>query len=271
MEKLKRPMVSLQTFKEYKDIDVPKRLMKYVLVWCSSGEARIVVDEKELVLVPKSVLTITSGQVHYLKPLEGCKGFILEFTLDFFCKTDSDIELIFQNGLFCHFAMNEVIPVADYGFVEEQLETIRAEIKNEPYQHLISIHSRIELILVEINRSKIARGDEIWKPDALFLKFLELVRSDFEQNIPVGRYAELLETTEAKLNERAKLHTGKTAQNVIYGLIVSEAKRLLTYEKLIVKEVAFQLGFSDPFYFSNFFKKHTGQSPKAYQTQYALI
>lgn len=264
-------MVSLQTFQEYKDIGVPKRLMKYVLVWCSSGEVRIVVDEKELVLTSKSVLTITSGQVHYFKQFDGAKGFILEFTLDFFCKTDSGIELIFQNGLFCHFAMNEVIPVTYHKFVEEQLEIIGTEMEEEPYQHLISVHSRTELILVEVNRSKIARGDEIWKPDALFLKFLELVRSNFEQNHPVGRYAELLDTTEAKLNEQAKLHTGKTAQNVIYGLIVSEAKRLLTYEKLIVKEVAFKLGFSDPFYFSNFFKKHTGKSPKAYQTQYALM
>ncbi len=263
-------MVTLQTFKEYKNIDRPKRLMKYILIWCSQGRATVVVDEKELVVTANSVLTITSGQIHYFKDFANAKGYILEFTLDFFCKTDSDIELIFQNGLFCHFAMNEVIVIGNYTFVEEQLRQIEKELAEEPYQHLISIHSRIELILVEINRSKINRGDEIWKPDALFLKFLELVRENFENNYPVSRYAELLDTTETKLNEQAKQHAGKTAQNVIYGLTVSEAKRLLTYEKLIVKEVAYKLGFSDPFYFSNFFKKHTGSSPKAYQSEYAL-
>ncbi|WP_228409828.1 helix-turn-helix domain-containing protein [Chryseobacterium sp. T16E-39] len=72
-------------------------------------------------------------------------------------------------------------------------------------------------------------------------------------------------TTESKLNEVSKLHTNKTAQNVIYSLIISEAKRLLLYEKLSIKEIAYQLGFNDPFYFSNFFKKHTQQSPKDYQ------
>lgn len=263
-------MVALQAFDQYKDMDRPKRLMRYVLIWCSQGQAAVVVDEKELDVPANSVLTITSGQIHYFKDFDSTKGCILEFTLDFFCKTDSDIELIFQNGLFCHFAMNEVIEVRNHSFLEEQLQNIREELEKEPYQHLISIHSRIELILVEINRSKIGRGDEIWKPDALFLKFLELVRSNFEQNYPVSRYAELLETTESKLNEQAKLHAGKTAQNVIYGLIVSEAKRLLTYEKLIVKEVAYKLGFADQFYFSNFFKKHTGMSPKAYQMAHAL-
>lgn len=263
-------MITLQPFEKYIGLDEPKRLMKYVLIWCSQGRVTVVVDEKELEVKAREVLTITSGQIHYFKNFTNSEGYILEFTLDFFCKTDSDIELIFQNGLFCHFAMNEVIQVKNHSFLEEQLGEIEKELEEEPYQHFISIHSRIELILVEINRSKIERGDEIWKPDALFLKFLELVRSNFEHNYPVGRYAELLGTTETKLNEQAKLHTSKTAQNVIYGLTVSEAKRLLTYEKFIVKEVAYKLGFSDPFYFSNFFKKHTGTSPKSYQLQYAL-
>jgi AraC family transcriptional activator of pobA len=42
-------------------------------------------------------------------------------------------------------------------------------------------------------------------------------------------------TTEIKLNELAKLHAGKTAQNVICGLVVPEAKRLHTYENLNYK------------------------------------
>jgi AraC-like DNA-binding protein len=49
---------------------------------------------------------------------------------------------------------------------------------------------------------------------------------------------------------------------VIYGLMAAEARRLLTYETLSIKEIAYRLGFSDPFYFSNFFKKHTRKSSK---------
>src|SRR4030095_15015994 len=170
----------------------------------------------------------------------------------FFCKDDRDIELIFHNGLFCHFGDNSVIAVPNYKVVEDQLRLIKQELSMQPYQFLISVHSRIKLILVEINRAKVDQGDEIWKPDALFLKFLEIVRDNFEHNHPLSRYAKMLGTTELKLNEQAKLHTGRTAQNVIYGLIASEAKRLLTYEKFSVKEVAYKLGFNDPFYFSNF-------------------
>ncbi len=263
-------MIDIKTFDEYPEISKPRRLRRYVLIWCSKGTATVIVDEKELKLTPHDVLTVTSGQIHHIKKLSKAEGIILEFTLDFFCKNDNDMELIFQNGLFCHFDMNEVIAVANHETIQAQLELIKQELEAKPYQYLITVHSRIELILVEINRAKLERGDEIWKPDALFLKFLEAVRANFEHNYPLSQFAKMLSTTEAKLNEQSKLHTGRTAQNVIYGLIASEAKRLLTYQNLSVKEVAYQLGFNDPFYFSNFFKKHTHISPKSYQGKYAL-
>jgi AraC family transcriptional regulator, transcriptional activator of pobA len=262
-------MITITTLENAMLPDKPRRVMKYVLLYCSAGTVRMAIDEKELTLHAGEVVTITSGQVHCIKKATKAKGFVLEFTLDFFCKDDKDIELIFHNGLFCHFAMNEVIAV-DKAIIENELNSISEELVQQPYQYLISMHSRIELILVAINRAKVKRGDEIWKPDALFLKFLEAVRNNFEHNYPLSEFAKMLGTTETKLNEQAKLHAGKTAQNVIYGLIASEAKRLLTYENRSVKEVAYILGFNDPFYFSNFFKKHTRISPKAYQDNHAL-
>jgi AraC family transcriptional regulator, transcriptional activator of pobA len=250
------------------DIDLPRRIMKYVLIWCQDGHITLQIDGIDFILEAYEVITITSGQVHLIKE-NNAEGYILEFTYDFFCKDDNDIELIFENGLFCHFDDNQVIKLINYIMVSEQLGLIDKELNEKPYQYLTSVHSRIELILVEINRSKVARGDELWKPDALFLKFLELVRANFDSNLTLADYADKLHSSEQKLNEQAKTHTGKTAQMVIHGLIASEAKRLLYYESMSVKEIAFRLGFNDPFYFSNFFKKHIGVSPKAYREQIA--
>ncbi|MDR6527755.1 AraC-like DNA-binding protein [Chryseobacterium rhizosphaerae] len=257
-------MIEIKKYSHQAGHPEPRRVIKYTLFWCQSGSAEILIDENIFILKAGQTITITSGQFHQLMMAEG-ELIVLEFTLDFFSKSDRDIELIFHNGLFCHFGMNEMISIQHPSFFTETLSRIEKEIEEKPYQYLISTHSLIELLLVEINRSKIANGDEIWKPDALFLKFLESVRNHFADNYPVSRFADLLGTTEAKLNEVSKLHTHKTAQNVIYSLVISEAKRLLLYEKLSVKEIAYQLGFNDPFYFSNFFKKHTSHSPKDYQ------
>jgi len=263
-------VLNIVPFHQAKDITKPRRLLKYVLIWCSKGKATLLVDDRELILSQHQVLTITSGQVYYFKHYQSAEGIILDFTLDFFSKDDTDLELVFHNGLFCHFDLNEVITIKNYHLIEDELQQIDHELHSKPYQYLHSVRARIQLILIEINRTKVQRGDEIYKPDALFLKFLELVRGNFEQNFPLTHLAKLLKTTPAKLNEQSRLHTGRTAQNVIHGLIVSEAKRLLIYENLTIKEVAFKLGFKDPFYFSNFFKKHARVSPKAYQDKYTL-
>jgi AraC family transcriptional regulator, transcriptional activator of pobA len=263
-------MVTIKELTYTNNLSTPQRFKKYLLIWCTEGFLNIVVDGKELTLKAHDVLTITSGQYHYFKKFEQVKGFMLEFTYDFFCKDDKDIELIFHNGLFCHFDLNEVISIPNPTVLDRHLHIIQEELVHKPYQYLISVHSRIELILVEINRAKVSRGDEIWKPDAVYLKFLEIVRANFADNYPLSILAQKLTTTELKLNELSKLHTGKTAQMVIYGLIISESKRLLLYENLSIKEVAFKLGFNDPFYFSNFFKKHTEISPKSYKEQAVL-
>lgn len=257
-------MIAIKELAGAANLDQPRRLMKFVLVYCTAGEVLLNIDGQSFQLTTAQVITITSGQVHSVQLSAAAKGYILEFSLDFFCKDDKDIELIFHNGLFCHFGMNEVITV-EPEVMAAQLAAIQQELAEQPYQYIISTRSRIALILVAINRAKVSRGDEIWKPDALFLKFLEAVRSNFEHNYSVSDFAALLHTTELKLNELAKLHAGKTAQNVIYGQIISEAKRLFTYTELSVKEVAYQLGFQDPFYFSNFFKKQTRVAPKQYR------
>ena len=46
------------------------------------------------------------------------------------------------------------------------------------------------------------------------------------------------------------------------------AAQLLTSTDLPVAEIADALGFSNPFYFSSFFKKQTGMTPSAYRTLY---
>jgi len=163
-------MIEIKTLENFTYPEKPRRIMKYVLVYCATGGLSMTIDENKFKLRDGQVVTITSGQIHSIKKSSNTKAFILEFTLDFFCKNDNDIELIFHNGLFCHFAMNEVITV-NKSIIESQLNAISVEIIKQPYQYLISIHSRIELILVEINRAKVKRGDEIWKPGALFLKF----------------------------------------------------------------------------------------------------
>ena len=61
----------------------------------------------------------------------------------------------------------------------------------------------------------------------------------------------------------------KTTVNVaaavlIHNRVILESKRLIQASELSIKEIAFELGYEDPAYFSNFFKSHTGSSPRQF-------
>lgn len=263
-------MISIEELKNSKELVKPRRVKKYILIYISSGSLQIKIDDKDFTIKAHQVITITSGQYHFVKSFNNAKGIVLDFTYHFFCKDDSDVELIFQNGLFCHFDLNEVIAIPNYKVLENNLNEIKEELKEQPFQYLMSVHSKLKVILIEINRARLTSGYEVWKPEALFLKFLEYVRANFDHNITTKIAAKELNTTELKLNELSKKFAGKTAQNIIYGLISSEAQRLLIYDNLSIKETAYRLGFKDQFYFSNFFKKQTKLSPKSYQEDFHI-
>ena len=258
-------MIAIKDLDDATELDQPRRIRKYVLVWCSSGSVTIIVDESEFALNAGTVITITSGQIHYIKRKKALKGFVLEFTYDFFCKNDADIELIFHNSLFCHFAMNEVIPLGRSRLVGQELKKIEKELADTPYQYLISIHSRIELILVEINRAKVRQGAGIWKPDALFLKFLEAIRANFKNKHSVRQIAADLNTTESKLNELSELHTGKNG-----AIRDARPHRLRSKTPVYVRAAIRQrsrlrTGIQRPLLFLQLFQKADEAIPKSIQ------
>jgi len=67
------------------------------------------------------------------------------------------------------------------------------------------------------------------------------------------------------LNRVLKETTGKTTGEIIGSRIFQEAKILLTQTQWNISEIAFALGFEEVAHFSNFFKKHSKQSPQHYR------
>lgn len=64
---------------------------------------------------------------------------------------------------------------------------------------------------------------------------------------------------------RFKAVTGVSPSEYVATVRLQKAKNLLTDTELLIKEIAFACGFENEYYFSNFFKKHTGTSPSAFR------
>ena len=69
----------------------------------------------------------------------------------------------------------------------------------------------------------------------------------------------------AKFRRTFKAHTGLTPGQFHLQLRISRAKDLLTGTDLPVKQIALQLGFDSPYYFSRIFKKKTGHPPQEWR------
>jgi len=84
-----------------------------------------------------------------------------------------------------------------------------------------------------------------------------------------GDYEKLLHVTAAVLNKASKQYFHKTLTELIAERLIIEAKRQLYLTGRPVKEIAFELGYTDEFYFSRFFKKNVGVSPQVFREKAA--
>ena len=64
---------------------------------------------------------------------------------------------------------------------------------------------------------------------------------------------------------RFKAYSGRTPSEYLNDMRIQRAKTLLADTGSMIREVAEACGFSDEYYFSNFFKKQTGYSPSAFR------
>jgi len=98
-------------------------------------------------------------------------------------------------------------------------------------------------------------------------KFRLLVDQNYARHLPVSTYASQLGITAGQLSRLCREVLGVSSLDVIHARLVQEAQRLLVYTTNSVKQLADTLGFGDEAYFSRFFRKHTGLSPREFQAK----
>ena len=86
-----------------------------------------------------------------------------------------------------------------------------------------------------------------------------LVDAHFRDNWPVDRYVEALATTPHLLDKAARAVLGSGVKRIVSERRLLEAKRLLLFTVRTVEDIAYEIGFDDPAYFSRFFRERIGE------------
>lgn len=156
---------------------------------------------------------------------------------------------------------------------QRQLESILNLIHFE-YAHApadsraLVLSSLLQLLAIWLERNapeKVNTASLQSRSAEYFNQFMMLINRDFHEQRKVESYAAELGITAPYLNNLCQQLVEKTALQLVHERLVLEAKRSLIYTVQNISEIAYALGFTDPAYFTRFFRRLTGQSPKQFR------
>ncbi|MEH3047318.1 helix-turn-helix domain-containing protein [Sphingomonas adhaesiva] len=101
---------------------------------------------------------------------------------------------------------------------------------------------------------------------ALVARFRARVEERFRLREPIVAYAAALGSSESRLRVACAQVAAQSPAAMLDQRALLEAQRALLYTNLSIAEVGYSLGFADPAYFSRFFTRHAGISPRGYRS-----
>lgn len=102
----------------------------------------------------------------------------------------------------------------------------------------------------------------------LFQRFNLSIDKYFNHHWSVPEYARELKMTESRLTDICRRFANRSPKRLIFDRLLREAKRLLLFSDFPVNNIAWQLGFKDPAYFSRFFHRIEGCPPGTFRRRH---
>ena len=226
-------------------------------------------DDLNIVLQPHQIITTTYYQhLRYLPDHPALTALV--FNREFYCIVDHDQEVGCNGILF--FGTQDLpiitIPEAQRSKFDQLLDIIVDELRAQDSTQgdmLQMLLKRFIILCTRLAKQQcVVQTLDNGQLDTI-REFNVLVDMHFREKQTVREYAELLFKSPKTLSNLFAKYGKRTPKQIIQDRIALEAKRLLHFTDKQTQEIAFELGFDDPGYFSRFFKKVVGESPSTYK------
>ena len=235
-----------------------------IMTLCLSGTARALYDQREMTHRKNDLALLLPG--HVMRPLE-CSE---DYTYARIAISRAMIERL-RPQLFSHDYMKYgTSPV--FSLTDEQAKRLLQVLEHMAFT---AAHSELEMThRNHILLAQMAVGyeyinyyrkeqDRLLPPDnnaGIFSRFCDLVVEHYHESKEIQYYASLLDLHPKYLSRVVRTATnGVTPGQWIDRYVVAQAKRLIVANpELSLKEIAYELGFSEPTSFYRYFKRITG-------------
>lgn len=239
------------------------------LLYLHKGQAEIEVEGERLVVSESSIQVVPALCVHGFRFSPGTQGYVLSLALPLLSRLETQfgqpLDMLNQPGC---------IPVNRSGHhIRTLFATLLEEYTQDHDAREMMLYSLLSALLVWLNRQGKTGGvvkDKNERKRSVLRQFSRLIEGHYREHLSLADYAQRLRVSTTHLNCLCREYHGTSALNVLHQRLLIEAKRSLQYTSMTITQVSDYLGFSDVTYFSRFFRKREGMTPKEFKIKMVL-
>ncbi|MCI5055563.1 MAG: helix-turn-helix transcriptional regulator [Flavobacteriales bacterium] len=248
------------------DFSKEHRHTYYEIFLFDKGGGSQLIDFLNYDINENSCYIVFPKQIHLLKRKEESSGKIIQFH-------EEDIPSSVLAAELTELRLNGSVKIFenDPGRVNHLTKSLNAISENKKELGTNGRHAERHLFAAFLHQLLVKPVNykaKTQSPDQNLVRdFQNLLEKKYKQQHKVVFYISGLDTTEKKLTSATKKLLGLTPLKLIHNRILLEAKRLLLFEELSSKELAYELGFETPPAFSQFIKSKTEKTPTELREQ----
>ncbi|MBV6271623.1 helix-turn-helix domain-containing protein [Alcaligenaceae bacterium CGII-47] len=242
-----------------------KHIGLYQILYLSQGHAIVQLDEKQCPLSAGQIIEIPQAFTHGFRFDHDCTGFVM--TIAYPLLTQLSHNLDDRSGLPVLPQIHHIRQQDDQDLLHRAFTCLNTEYTSQVDYRNVQIEALLTLIFVWLRRNQPRNRPTTprTRSHMHFERFSGLIETHHTSRHDVAYYAAELGLSPAHLNVVTRGHSGKSPLELIHERLLLEARRSLVYTTMTISEISYELGFSDPAYFTRFFKKMTSLSPKAFR------
>lgn len=243
----------------------------FSMLLISKGKGQVLRDQATYGFQSDCLLCFAIYQPFMVKPDSELEGMLINFHPSFFCLFKHRNEVSCNGVLFNNLYDTPVVDLNpdEMKGLSVVTDQMKREMQNRQEPDPDVLLSYLKIFLINATRVKMEQRPGGSAEAGQLPSTLENLKNAIETNFKTlrtpGDYGELLHISVKALNKASKSHFNKTLTSLIAERLIIEAKRELYLTSKPVKQVAFELGYDDEFYFSRFFKKNVGVSPQIFR------
>ena len=232
------------------------------LIWFTKveGNPSYFLDFNEYKIATDQVVIIFPGQIDMLDT-QGKEGYLFAIHNDTFFHINQYMQSDYLNG----YSSNVFLSLDEE--TKAILNSLLDLILKEYHTHnrLALMESYVTSFLFHIASLYDSNDTDKNKSDKVVAELMRLIDKHFIGERETDFYADALGISHKKVNEVSIKGTGKTIKQHLQERLILEIKKEIKLGLKSLKEIAFGLKFSEPAYFTRFFKQQTGITPSEFK------